>query len=78
MEDLNTLAIVSTLAALLAQFAAIVWAASKLSSDLQGLRRSVDSLARTAEHLDKRVDEHEVKIRLNEQRIVDLSRVVKI
>lgn len=62
--------------ALLAQFAAIIWGASKLSANLIALKESVDKLAITAEHLDSRVDAHEIRITIHDKEIMSLQAVL--
>ena len=61
---MESIAVIAAIVALVAQFGAVVWGASKLSANLDDLKKSVDKLTHIAEHLDSRVDEHEVKIKV--------------
>ena len=64
MMDVGTLAVVCALAA---QGGALVWGASKISSSVSDLARSVAKLDSTVEHLDKRVHDHETRVTVLER-----------
>lgn len=58
--------------ALVAQGAALVWGASKISSSVSDLAKSVTKLDATVEHLDKRVHDHETRVTVLE-RVQDIT-----
>jgi hypothetical protein len=58
--------------ALAAQFGAIVWGASQVKSSVDQLKTSVDNLSEFAKNLDSRIDNHEVRISLLDQKLENL------
>jgi len=66
---MTELTAIVAIAVLLLQFGAIVWGAGRLRESLDGLKTSVDKLSSVAEAQDARIDNHELRISLLDQKV---------